>query len=82
MTAAHVMGLDAEGIDNAIGIVVNLAPTCMAWANEEGNTVKWLIGGSSLHDRRAGRGDGGARYQRHARRRQGLDSGNLEGLPP
>jgi 2-methylcitrate dehydratase PrpD len=41
------MGLGAEGIDNAIGIVVNLSPTCMAYTNEEGNNVKWLIGGQS-----------------------------------
>ncbi len=47
VTAAHLLGLNAEGIDNTIGIVVNLSPTCMAWANEEGNTIKWLIGGQA-----------------------------------
>ncbi len=47
VTAAHIMGLGAEGIDNTIGIAVNLAPTSVAKANEEGNTIKWLIGGQA-----------------------------------
>ena len=47
VTAAKMMNLGAKGIDNAIGIVANIAPTCMAWANEEGHTVKWLIGGQA-----------------------------------
>src|SRR4051812_11637949 len=45
VTGAHMLGLDAQGIDNAIGIALNLSPTCMARANEEGESIKWLIGG-------------------------------------
>ena len=47
VTAAHMLGLDAEGIDNAIGIALNLAPTAMEHANTEGSSVKWLIGGQA-----------------------------------
>lgn len=45
--AGHVMGLDAVRLDNAVGIALNLAPTAMSRANEEGESVKWLIGGQS-----------------------------------
>jgi 2-methylcitrate dehydratase PrpD len=45
VTVGHLLGLDARGIENAIGIVLNLLPTAMARANEEGHTIKWLIGG-------------------------------------
>ena len=44
---AHVLGLDASGMDNTIGIVLNLLPTASGKANEEGETIKWLIGGQS-----------------------------------
>lgn len=44
---AHVLGLDAKGMDNTIGIALNLLPTASMRANEEGETVKWLIGGQS-----------------------------------
>ncbi|MBI4190192.1 MAG: MmgE/PrpD family protein [Betaproteobacteria bacterium] len=47
VTASRLLGLNAEGIDNAIGIVVNLSPTAMGYANKEGNTIKWLIGGQA-----------------------------------
>jgi 2-methylcitrate dehydratase len=45
--AAHAMGLDATAFDNTIGIVLNLMPSAMARANEEGETIKWLIGGQA-----------------------------------
>jgi len=44
---AHVLGLDAQGMDNTIGISLNLLPTASMKANEEGETIKWLIGGQS-----------------------------------
>jgi 2-methylcitrate dehydratase PrpD len=47
VTAAHMMGLDGKGIDNTIGIVLNMLPTAMIRANEEGESVKWLIGGQA-----------------------------------
>jgi 2-methylcitrate dehydratase PrpD len=47
VTMAHLLGLDGEGIDNTIGIVLNLLPTASGKANEEGETIKWLIGGQS-----------------------------------
>jgi 2-methylcitrate dehydratase PrpD len=47
VASGHVMGLDAVGLDNAVGIALNLTPTAMARANEEGESVKWLIGGQS-----------------------------------
>lgn len=47
VAAGRMLGLDAQGLDNAIGIVLNLAPTAMARANEEGKNVKWLIGGQA-----------------------------------
>ena len=47
VTMAHLLGLDAKGMDNTIGIVLNLLPTASAKANEEGETIKWLIGGQS-----------------------------------
>jgi len=46
-TMAHLLGLDARGMDNTIGIVLNLLPTASMKANEEGETIKWLIGGQS-----------------------------------
>jgi 2-methylcitrate dehydratase PrpD len=47
VTAAHLMGLDAVGIDNTLGIVLNLLPTAMMQANEEGESIKWLLGGQA-----------------------------------
>lgn len=47
VTMAYLLGLDAKGMDNTIGIVLNLLPTASARANEEGETIKWLIGGQS-----------------------------------
>ena len=47
VSAAHVMGLDATGIDNTVGIALNLLPSASAKANEEGETIKWLIGGQA-----------------------------------
>lgn len=46
-TAGHLLGLDARGLDNTLGIALNLLPSAAARANEEGETVKWLIGGQS-----------------------------------
>ena len=45
VAGGHLLKLDATGLDNAIGIALNLLPTSMARANEEGGSVKWLIGG-------------------------------------
>lgn len=47
VTAAHMMGLNATQIDNVLGIVVNMLPTNMIHANEEGESVKWLFGGQA-----------------------------------
>lgn len=47
VAAASLMKLDATAMDNTIGIAVNLLPTAMMQANEEGETVKWLLGGQS-----------------------------------
>lgn len=47
ITAAHMMGLDAVGLDNTLGIVLNISPTPMIRASEEGETVKWLFGGQA-----------------------------------
>lgn len=47
VAAANLMKLDAAGMDNTIGIAVNLLPTAMMQANEEGETIKWLLGGQS-----------------------------------
>ena len=47
VAAAHLMKLDAVAMDNTLGIAVNLLPTAMMRANEEGETVKWLLGGQS-----------------------------------
>src|SRR5215831_6923725 len=47
VAAAHMLGLDAEKMDNTIGIVVNLLPSSMGLANEEGESIKWLIGGQA-----------------------------------
>ena len=46
VTAAHMMGLDAEHMDNAIGIALNIAPFATGRANQPG-TVKWLVGGQA-----------------------------------
>jgi 2-methylcitrate dehydratase PrpD len=46
-TTAHLLKLDARGFENTLGIVLNLAPTTMIKANEEGHTVKWLLGGQA-----------------------------------
>ena len=45
--SANIAGLDANAMNNTIGIVLNLLPTCMARANDEGGSIKWLIGGQS-----------------------------------
>ena len=42
-----MLGLDPEKMDNTIGIVVNLLPSSMGLANEEGESIKWLIGGQA-----------------------------------
>jgi len=47
VTAGHMLGLDAKGLDSTIGIVLNLLPSAAGRANEEGETIKWLIGGQS-----------------------------------
>jgi len=47
VAAAHLMKLDAVAMDNTLGIAVNLLPTAMMRANEEGETIKWLLGGQS-----------------------------------
>ena len=47
VAAANLMKLDAVAMDNTIGIAVNLLPTAMMQANEEGETIKWLLGGQS-----------------------------------
>ncbi len=47
VAAAHLMKLDAVAMDNTLGIAVNLLPTTMIRANEEGETVKWLLGGQA-----------------------------------
>ena len=47
VAAAHLMKLDATAMDNTIGIALNLLPTTMMRANEEGETIKWLIGGQA-----------------------------------
>ena len=47
VTAASMLGLDATGMENTLGIVVNMLPTNMALANEEGESVKWLMGGQA-----------------------------------
>lgn len=44
-TAGRMLGLDAAGHRNNLGIVVNLLPTGTIRSNEEGENVKWLIGG-------------------------------------
>ena len=45
VTAGHLLGLDAAGLKNTIGIVLNLLPTAMARVNDEGASIKWLMGG-------------------------------------
>jgi 2-methylcitrate dehydratase PrpD len=47
VAAASLMKLGATAMDNTIGIAVNLLPTAMMQANEEGETIKWLLGGQS-----------------------------------
>jgi len=47
VAAGSLMKLDAAALDNTIGIAVNLLPTAMMQANEEGETIKWLLGGQS-----------------------------------
>lgn len=44
VTAAHLLGLDAERMANAIGIALHLAPAATGRANQPGS-VKWLLGG-------------------------------------
>lgn len=45
-TAAHLLRLDAAGMDNAIGIALNLAPCATGRAHQPA-TVKWLVGGQA-----------------------------------
>lgn len=47
VAAGHMLGLDATRLDNTIGIVLNLLPSAMGRANEEGESIKWLIGGQA-----------------------------------
>jgi 2-methylcitrate dehydratase PrpD len=47
VTAAHLMQLNAVQMDNTLGIAVNMLPTAMIRANEEGETIKWLLGGQA-----------------------------------
>jgi 2-methylcitrate dehydratase PrpD len=47
VAAANLMKLNAVQMDNTLGIAVNLLPTAMMRANEEGETIKWLLGGQS-----------------------------------
>lgn len=47
VATGHVLGLDGVGLDNTIGIAINMLPTAMGRANEEGETIKWLLGGQS-----------------------------------
>jgi len=48
VTTAHLLGLDGEGIANAIGIALSLAPAATEHGcNQEGATFKWLIGGQA-----------------------------------
>jgi len=44
VTAAHLLGLDADRMANAIGIALQLAPAAVGRANQPGS-VKWLLGG-------------------------------------
>jgi 2-methylcitrate dehydratase PrpD len=48
VTAAHLMGLDAERIADAVGIALSLAPAATEHGcNQEGATFKWLVGGQA-----------------------------------
>lgn len=47
VAAGRMLGLDGTGLDNAIGIALNIGPAPMARANEEGESVKWVIGGQA-----------------------------------
>lgn len=44
VTAAHLLGLDADRMANAIAIAMHLAPAATGRANQPGS-VKWLMGG-------------------------------------
>lgn len=44
VTAGHLMGLDAEGLCNTLGTVLNLSPAATGRVSQ-GGTVKWLVGG-------------------------------------
>lgn len=44
VTAAHLLGLDAAGIANAISVVLSLTPAATGRVNQ-GGSVKWLVGG-------------------------------------
>ena len=46
VAAGHIMGLDADGLDNAIGIALNLAPMATGRTNQIGS-AKWLFGGQA-----------------------------------
>ena len=44
VTAAHLLGLDAQRMENAIAIALHLSPAATGRANQPGS-VKWLLGG-------------------------------------
>ena len=44
VTAAHLMGLDAQKIGEAIGVVLSLTPAATGRVSQ-GGSVKWLVGG-------------------------------------
>jgi len=46
VTAAHLMGLDAEKLGNAIGIVLNLTPAATGRVHQ-GGSIKWMVGGQA-----------------------------------
>ena len=47
MVAGYLCKLDAMALDNTIGIVINLLPTAASRVNDEGASVKSLIGGQA-----------------------------------
>jgi 2-methylcitrate dehydratase PrpD len=47
VAAASMLRLDTVKMANTIGNVLNLMPTAVKQANEEGRSIKWLIGGQA-----------------------------------
>lgn len=45
--SGRVLGLDGAGLAHALGIVLNLLPTAVARTNDEGASVKWMLGGQA-----------------------------------